>query len=69
MSYLSRTVDVCITGPGFSAGGYMLQVRLLKSVLLFSVGQYKYKIKKNRDPQTRYLNLMFVIYSFPKAHS
>lgn len=47
MSYLSRTVDVCITGPGFSAGGYMLQVRLLKSVLLFSVGQNKYKNKKN----------------------
>lgn len=46
MSYLSRAVDVCITGPGFSAGGYMLQVRLLKSVLLFSVGQNKYKKKK-----------------------
>lgn len=47
MSYLSRAVDVCITGPGFSAGGHMLQVRLLKSVLLFSVGQNKYKNKKN----------------------
>lgn len=69
MSYLSRAVDVCITGPGFSAGGYMLQVRLLKSVLCFLSAKINTKIKKIRDPQTRYLNLMFAIYSFPKAHS